>query len=79
MKLLIYSDLHLEFDVPLLPRANGEENDFDVVVLAGDIHAPGFRGVDWASRMFEGKPTIYVPGNHEFYRREIGMELQARD
>ena len=42
MKLLILSDLHFELEPFVLPHGL----DFDVVILAGDIHSPGSRGVE---------------------------------
>lgn len=73
MKLLILSDLHLEFGHPLFPP---EDADYDAVVLAGDIHSPGQRAVQWAARTFGIKPVMYVAGNHEFYGREMHTELE---
>lgn len=75
MKLLILSDLHLEFGVPLDLPVNLE---YDVVVLAGDIHSPGSKGVEWArsESTFGGKPVVLVPGNHEYYGRVMSTELQ---
>lgn len=73
MKLLILSDLHLEqhrFDLPTA--------DYDVVVLAGDIAAPGRDAVAWAaSQTPPGRTAIVVAGNHEFYGSCIDAELQA--
>ncbi|REM26022.1 metallophosphoesterase, partial [Mycobacterium tuberculosis] len=45
MKVWILSDLHLEF-APFEPVPDLE---FDVVVLAGDIHSPAKRAVQWAA------------------------------
>jgi predicted phosphodiesterase len=74
VKLLVLSDLHLE-------RRGGYElpagTEFDVVVLAGDIHTPGVRGVEWAAKTFGEKPVVYVPGNHEFYDEELTSQLEA--
>ncbi len=61
MKLLILSDLHLEF-LPLVPAAS----EADVVVLAGDIDL-GVRGISWGRRSFPDHEVVYVAGNHEFY------------
>jgi len=66
MKLLVYSDLHLEF-----PQARDhfrvpEGLEFDAVVLAGDIHKQN-EGIAWAAKEFFGRPVIYVAGNHEAY------------
>ena len=65
MKLLVLSDLHLEFGTFLPPQV-----DYDVVILAGDIAVPARKAVRWARReaVFGlAKGIVYVPGNHEFY------------
>ena len=46
MKLLVLSDLHLEFSDLALPAGL----DFDVAVLAGDIVCPGSMAMVWAGR-----------------------------
>jgi predicted phosphodiesterase len=61
VKLLILSDLHLEF-LPLVPTAN----EADVVVLAGDIDL-GVSGISWGRQSFPDQEVVYVAGNHEFY------------
>jgi predicted phosphodiesterase len=72
VKLLIYSDLHLENSAfepdPDAVRAA------DVVVLAGDIHT-GADGVIWARQTFPDRPVVYVAGNHEFYGNEWDRTL----
>ncbi|KQQ53634.1 serine/threonine protein phosphatase [Pseudomonas sp. Leaf127] len=68
MKLLIYSDLHLEF-VDFQPPAV----QADLVVLAGDISVRS-RGVTWATETFNA-PVIYACGNHEFYKGHIDKTL----
>lgn len=65
MDILIASDLHLEFSDIVLDAAGA-----GVVVLAGDIHL-GAAGVEWAKARF-AQPVIYVAGNHEYYKGEIG-------
>lgn len=76
MRVLILSDLHLEHGVSVTVPVG---LDYDVVVLAGDIGTPGSRAVHWAAlaSSFGGRPTVYVPGNHEFYGQEISSELRA--
>ena len=71
MKIQILSDLHNEFSVfePLTGI------DADVIVLAGDV-GKGSSGIFWAREAFPDKPVIYVPGNHEFYGRDM-RETQA--
>ncbi|WP_409319945.1 metallophosphoesterase [Pseudomonas putida] len=68
MKILVYSDLHLEFSGFEPPRT-----DADLVVLAGDISVRG-QGVAWANDTFDCR-VIYVCGNHEFYKWHIDRTL----
>lgn len=78
MRLLVMSDLHLEFgpfELPLpLP-------DFDVAVFAGDIGKPVSAAIEWIDSQrrdggpLKGRPVIYVPGNHEFYGSEMKSTL----
>lgn len=69
MRIRVLSDLHLEFQDWNPPDAQA-----DIVVLAGDIHS-GTRGVEWARRQFPAVPILYVPGNHEFYGRDLQETL----
>jgi predicted phosphodiesterase len=71
MKLLIYSDLHLEFysKVSFYSLKIPDESEYDVVILAGDIHKNTL-GLEWAAETFN-KPVIYVPGNHEYYGKNF--------
>lgn len=69
VKIRVLSDLHLEFQ-----DWNPPAVETDIVVLAGDIHS-GTRGIEWARRQFPVTPIVYVPGNHEFYGREIEQTL----
>ena len=74
MKLLVLSDLHVEFS-PFSPNPVAAAAA-DVVVLAGDIHK-GREVVPWARRTFEDKPVVLVAGNHEFYWGEWDRTLDA--
>jgi len=69
MKLLIYSDLHIEF-YPFEPP----KLDVDVVILAGDIHVKK-NGLQWAKEHFESTPVLYVLGNHEYYGEALPKHL----
>lgn len=66
MKIITYSDLHLEFGTDFKPPA---DTDADLMILAGDIitckdYSPLSRFLnDWE------KPVLYVMGNHEYYTR----------
>lgn len=64
MRIWILSDLHIEqsrWDVP------DPVPEFDVLIAAGDIHDPLSAGVRWLAERAEGRPVIYVSGNHEYY------------
>lgn len=66
MKLQLLSDLHLETEAYTPEPAYGAE----LLILAGDIDST------WAGiRRFANwpVPVIFVPGNHEFDRREIDV------
>ena len=66
MRVLLYSDVHLEFGKF---KNYCEPGKYDIVLLAGDI-APGKAGIAWAGQAFPF--PFYVAGNHEFYgRRDI--------
>jgi predicted phosphodiesterase len=64
MKILVLSDLHLEFN-PFYPA----KDKVDVVVLAGDIWT-GDQAIPWARKNWPDTPIVYVAGNHEFYKRD---------
>jgi Icc-related predicted phosphoesterase len=75
-RIWLLSDLHQEFLRDPVYRLNPltrfdpahlAPDNFDVVVLAGDIDVPLSRSIDWAAERFAGVPIVYVPGNHDFY------------
>lgn len=77
MRLLVISDLHLEFGPFEFPSPLP---DFDVAVFAGDMGKPITAAVDWMNTQrqtgqLQGRPIIYVPGNHEFYGSEMKSAL----
>ncbi|HYN54226.1 MAG TPA: metallophosphoesterase, partial [Methylotenera sp.] len=61
MKILILSDLHLEF-ASFTPSSD----EVDVVILAGDIWQKDM-GIYWARDTWPNAEIIYIAGNHEFY------------
>lgn len=73
MKILVLSDLHNEFS-PFEPAPAAA----DVVVLAGDI-CLGTRGIAWARQAWPQQEIVFVPGNHEYYRSEIGIENEQME
>lgn len=68
MKIISYSDLHLEFGTDFKPPTDGNA---DVMILAGDIIT--FRDYEPLTRFLEGwkKPVLFVAGNHEYYTNTV--------
>lgn len=64
MKILVYSDLHVEF-----AEFNPPDVSPDLVILAGNISFRA-KGVIWANHAFEC-PVLYACGNHEYYKGHI--------
>lgn len=73
MKIQILSDLHLEYS-----SFEPVQTDADVIVLAGDI-CLGTRGIAWARQTWPDREIVFVPGNHEYYRSEIGIEYEQME
>jgi len=75
MKIVTFSDLHLEFGTDFKPSKNGNA---DVMILAGNIIT--FRDYEPLGRFLEGwrKPVIFVAGNHEFYTNTDMHEEAAK-
>lgn len=48
----------------------------DLAILAGDVDN-GAEGLAWAAETFDWLPVVYVVGNHEFYRHEMGQLLDG--
>ena len=75
MKLITYSDLHLEFGTGFrLPL----DSEADLLILAGDIIT--FHDFARLNLLLEGwkKPVLFVAGNHEYYNGEPMKEGEAR-
>lgn len=74
MKIISYSDLHLEFGTNLQPSA---DTGADVMILAGDIITfKDFTPLDWFLHGWN-KPVLYVTGNHEYYTHRPMREGDA--
>lgn len=68
MRLWTLSDLHQEHASNAWdPTAHVPAGGFDAVVIAGDVHVPLVRSLEWIARRFLGVPVVYVPGNHDFW------------
>lgn len=64
MKIISYSDLHLEFGYNFRPP---KDSDADLMILAGDIITfSNLKPLGWMLREWH-KPVLYVAGNHEYY------------
>jgi len=74
MRIISFSDLHLEFGSDIKPP---KEDSADVMVLGGDIIT--LSNYDPLSRFLETwkKPVLYVTGNHEYYTR-MPMDKENR-
>lgn len=74
VRLWVLSDLHLDFaPLDLTPP------EHDVVVVAGDVSEHLCRSVlPWLGRLREsnGRPVVYVPGNHDFYGGAYQKEVE---
>ena len=67
-RLWIFSDLHQEWGENAWdPAAHQPSGGFDVAVVAGDVHMPLIRALDWLGERLPGVPVVYVPGNHDFW------------
>jgi predicted phosphodiesterase len=63
MKLWVISDWHMEQRREFIPpRPN-----FDVLVVAGDVSNDIVESIDFTAAVADGKPSIFVAGNHEFW------------
>lgn len=79
MKLLVISDLHFELSNWSFPDRLPQH---DVAILAGDVDVPARNSVRRLARAREYGPlrdsqVVLVPGNHEYYGREMTEELAA--
>lgn len=68
MRLWTLSDIHQEHPSNFWdPAAHAPAGGFDAVVIAGDVHVPLVRSLEWVAERFLGVPVVYVPGNHDFW------------
>ena len=76
-RLWIMSDLHLE--AVAFPEAfKPAPPDYDVLVVAGDVcegHTDG--ALRKVRHLANGKPAVFVLGNHEFWGREVARERRT--
>lgn len=71
MKIIEYSDLHLEFGTNFAPP---KDSDADLMILAGDICIlNNFEPLDKFLKDWK-KPVLYIAGNHEYYTKRPMVE-----
>lgn len=75
-KLWIFSDLHAEQSVWTLPPI---PHNVDILVAAGDIDSPATRSIERLAKLADGRPVVFVPGNHEWYatRGHFGVDQEV--
>ena len=75
MKIVSYSDLHLEFGGDVVPTP---DDDADVMVLCGDIIV--IDDIAPLEQFLTGwkKPVLYILGNHEYYGGQPMNETEER-
>ncbi len=67
-RLWVFSDLHQEWpENAWEPAAHVPPDGFDVAVVAGDVHMPLTRALEWLAERLLGVPVVYVAGNHDFW------------
>jgi predicted phosphodiesterase len=73
MKIVTYSDLHLEFGNNFKPPKN---SDADLMILAGDIIT--FKNFEPLSNFLSDwkKTVLFVAGNHEYYTKKPMSECE---
>ncbi|MBY3249922.1 metallophosphoesterase [Rhizobium laguerreae] len=76
MKVLVFSDLHLEFGKPFTA---GPPSDVDAIVCAGDVLDKGVvPSIEWLFNYAGPElPVIFAAGNHEFYRSFLSDSITA--
>ena len=75
MKIITYSDLHLEFGTDFQPSP---DSDAELMILAGDILTfRDYRPLTYLLRDWK-KQVLFVTGNHEYYTRQPMDKEDAR-
>ncbi|MCW7542171.1 metallophosphoesterase [Aurantimonas litoralis] len=67
-RLLVLSDLHQNDGGRSFDPANEITTPFDIAIVAGDCAGRLTASIKWLEERFAGVPTVYVPGNHDWYR-----------
>ncbi|WP_421459911.1 metallophosphoesterase [Aurantimonas sp. NFXS3] len=67
-RLLVLSDLHQNDGGRSFDPATEITTPFDIAIIAGDCAGRLTASLKWLGERFAGVPTVYVPGNHDWYR-----------
>lgn len=70
MRLWVISDLHLETRLAWQPV---RPESFDVLVAAGDVDNDLLRAIETVALIADGKPSVFVAGNHELAFRDASI------
>lgn len=74
MKIITYSDIHLEIGKNYHPPVDVEG---DVILLAGDIiNFKHYNPLKFSLKFWD-KPVIYIAGNHEYY--DANMDISEKE
>ena len=73
-KLWIFSDLHADLGAWIMPEV---PEDVDILVAAGDIDGTATQSIRRLADMAQGRPTVFVPGNHEWYQTNAYFSVET--
>lgn len=77
VRLWVLSDLHLEA-VPHPQAFRPQRPAFDVLVVAGDVwEGDSGRALEVVAALADGRPAVFVLGNHEAWGRELQQARHA--
>jgi predicted phosphodiesterase len=74
MKLWVLSDMHVETRPAWQPQ---RPEDFDVLVVAGDVSVNLLTSIEAVALLADGKPAVFVAGNHEWASRDADERKEA--
>ncbi len=74
-----FSDIHQECPENAWDPQAAAPAHADVVVVAGDVHSPLPKAIDWLADRLPGARVVYVPGNHCFWRMSTDDRYSYQD
>jgi 3',5'-cyclic AMP phosphodiesterase CpdA len=63
---LVVSDPHVDIEGNDW-KPSWRHLDFDMLLITGDVRAPGHKAIEWIADVCPDRPAYYTPGNHDFY------------